>query len=591
MSFEAYQVGVRLTLINHVSSGLSAITQGLTHANREVGGVNKGLAEMAGKLESLKRGGLIGGALLGVGALGLSLFKGPIDAAREYELAFTKFKTLNLGDVINKQADQFARSANLMGVSGKELMQTMHESVGLFGGFDRAKKMAPLLAQLNQANSAIFGGKIDRLDEGSIRSLMQFIDRRGGTNDDATVMRHLNVAQKLVTGSGGFINFKDLGAFSQQAGTAFRGLSDEGVMNMALVMQEQGGARAGTAFMSLYQNLIAGRTPAKTMALLQDFGLAKVSMETHGAVGGKKSKSMVLKDLAGGDLLRANPPEWFRTVFLPALANKGVTSEADILKTTNDLISNRTGSSQGSILSTQLLQVIREAKLTKGAMDAPETIKAWQNDPNSKFANLHARWEETLRELGLVVLPLAVRAVEGLTTVLKGVINFAREFPLVTKGLVGMFGILSTAAAAGGAIMLAKVAFGGLALVLGGGFGGLAVVAVAAAAGITAITYELSGLRKVLGREGVKFTPETASRLKDPAVQAQLAELDGGRSPFVRNGGSKPVQVSTTVNMDGKKVASIVSMHQAREANKPQSGSSMFDPNMGLAPKTLLSSF
>ena len=588
--FEAYQVGVRLTLINNVSAGLLAITHGLTHANREVHGVNRGLTEMSGKLESLKRMGLVGGALVGVGALGLSLFKGPIDAAREYELAFTKFKTLNLGDVVNKQADQFARSANLMGVSGKELMQTMHESVGLFGGFDRAKKMAPLLAQLNQANSAIFGGKVDRLDEGSTRSLLQFIDRRDGTKDEASFLRQLNVAQKLVTGSGGFIKFRDLGQFSQQAGTAFRGLSDEGLLNMSSIMQEQGGARAGTAFMSLYQNLVAGRTPAKAMAMLQNFGLAKLSMETSGAVGASKAKSLVLKDLVGGDLLRANPTEWFRTVFLPALNKQGVTSEADILKTTNDLISNRTGSSQGSIMSTQILKVIRDAAITKGAMDANQTISAWQNDPNSKFANLTARWSDTLRELGLVVLPVAIRAVEGMTAVLKGAINFAREFPLVTKGMVGLFGILSTAAAAGGAIILAKVAFGGLALVLGGGLGGIAVVALAAAAGITAVTYELSGLRKVLGREGVKFTPETAARLKDPAVQAQLDALDGGKSPFVRGASSKPVQVNTTVTMDGKKVASIVSMHQAREANRPQSGSSMFDPNMGLPPKTLLSS-
>lgn len=407
MAFEAYSVAVKLSLINHVSSGMALISKSLVSTGQDVDKLNS-------KLASIGKQGAIGAAML-AGGLGLAaIFKAPLDAARQYELSFTKFKTMNLGASINREADNFARSANVLGVSAKDLMSSLSESVGLFGDFNLAKKLAPQIAGLNAANSAIFAGKIGHIDEGSTRSLMKFIDRRGGTHDEPTFLRNLDLAQKMVTGSGGFIKFRDLDQFSQMGGTAFRGLSDEGILNMSLLLQEQGGARAGTSFMSLHQNLVAGRTPKKTMGMLQEFGLGQLKMETHGAVGGKPLKSLVMTNIKDSALLQANPPEWMRSVFLPALATHGITKEADILKATNDLISNRTASSQGSIMTTQQLQILRNSTLSRNAMGYSQTIQAYKDDPNSKFANLGARWNGLLVNLGISVLPLAISALEKL---------------------------------------------------------------------------------------------------------------------------------------------------------------------------------
>ncbi|MCT9821649.1 phage tail tape measure protein [Pseudomonas veronii] len=407
MAFEAYSVAVKLSLINHVSSGMALISKSLVSTGQDVDKLNS-------KLASIGKQGAIGAAMF-AGGLGLAaIFKAPLDAARQYELSFTKFKTMNLGASINREADNFARSANVLGVSAKDLMSSLSESVGLFGDFSLAKKLAPQIAALNAANSAIFAGKIGHIDEGSTRSLMKFIDRRGGTHDEPTFLKNLDLAQKMVTGSGGFIKFRDLDQFSQMGGTAFRGLSDEGILNMSLLLQEQGGARAGTSFMSLYQNLVAGRTPKKTMGMLQEFGLGQLKMETHGAVGGKPLQSLVMTNIKDSALLQANPPEWMRSVFLPALATHGITKEADVLKATNDLISNRTASSQGSIMTTQQLQILRDSTLSRNAMGYNQTIQVYKDDPNSKFANLGARWNGLLVNLGISVLPLAIRALEKL---------------------------------------------------------------------------------------------------------------------------------------------------------------------------------
>ncbi|OIN44507.1 phage tail tape measure protein [Pseudomonas costantinii] len=471
MAFEAYSVAVKLSLINHVSAGMALISKSLASTGQDVDKLNA-------KLASIGKQGAIGGAMV-AGGLGIAaLFKAPIDAAKQYELAYTKFKTINLGGAINAQADNFARSANVLGVSAKDLMNSLSESVGLFGDFDLAKKLTPKIAALNAANSAIFAGKVGHIDEGSTRSLLKFIDRRGGTHDEATFLRNLDLAQRMVTGSGGFVKFRDLDQFSQMGGTAFRGLSDEGIYNMSLLLQEQGGAKAGTSLMSGYQNLIAGRTPKKTMALLQEFGLGTLAMETHGAVGGKPLKAMVMKNIVGADVFQANPAEWIRAYALPAAAKHGITNQSDILKFVNDIFSNRTASNQNSIISTQQLQLIRDANLTKGAMGADQTIQAYKDDPNSKFADLRAKWNGLMINIGIAVLPLAIRALEKITPLLisaanwvdknrESVKNFGLGLAIFSGFLIGGGLINMTIAAGRGFWLLAKalifVGTGGLA--------------------------------------------------------------------------------------------------------------------------------
>lgn len=618
MSLEAYSVAVRLKLVDMVTPALGVISMGMRSLSRDASAAQGHVAELEKRLHGIKQLGLVGGAMAAAGGFGLSLFEAPLKAAREYELAFTKFKTLNLGDAVNKQADQFARSAGLMGISAKELMNTMSESVGIFGNYAEAQKMAPKIAALNAANSAIFQGKVGHIDEGSARSLIKFIDRRGGAKDDDTFMRNLDLAQKMVTGSGGFIKFRDLDQFSQQGGTAFRGLSDAGILNMALLLQEQGGSRAGTALMSTYQNLIAGRSTKAAAHTVVDVGLGKMIEQAIGTVGGRtQTRSHLVLNSDFATALQADPVAAIRDFVVPAIARKYGGDDQTELKYINDMLSNRTASGQASIIGTQLLQVMRDANLAKNAMGYDATIKAYKDDPNSKFADLTARWQDTLRELGLVVLPAAIKGVEGLTGILRGIENFARTAPDLTKGILLLGATLSGLAAVGGAVMLATAGFRalGLAMVVGKGVGlgakmielsgalgkaGLAGAAVLAIGAIGTLIYSLKQLWDISNREGVKLTPDAQSTLSNPTLQAQLAAMDadfelrrsGRAAPTVRTGPSdfmadrqaRTANNSLVLNMDGRKVGEIVSGHQARAASRPQTGATSFDARLALGP-------
>jgi len=606
--FEAYKIGVRISVINNASIGLAAL-------GRDVLRTEAQFTQLEKRIQSIKSQTLKGGLMLGIGGAGLSLLEAPIKAAREYELAFTKFKTMNLGDAVNQQADQFARSANLMGISAKELMNTMSESVGLFGNFDTAKKLAPQIALLNKANSAVFQGKIDHIDEGSTRSLMKFIDRRGGTHDEASFMRNLDLAQRMVTGSGGFLKFRDLDTFSQQGGTAFRALSDEGLVNMALLLQEQGGARAGTSLMSIYQNLVAGRTPKKTMAMLQEYGLGELAMQEHGTVGGKSMKSLVMQNIKNSDVLQSNPAEWMRSTLLPALANNGITDEKGILKAVNDLLSNRNASGQASIMSTQLMQLIRDANLTKNAMGAQQTIDTYKKDPNSKFADMQAKYNSLLVELGLIALPPVIRGLEMLIPLVRSAANWAREHSTTTKLLMGAFAGLAGAMAIGGTVLLVTAAFRGLGLALAfqaiGGVGGITSLATAiGGAGSTALVGALGALASPIGiavlalgtlaAAAYAFRPLTQGEIDSykteggvkltPDAQRRIAagELGGGgQDQFVRTGAQRANVMKGDVHMDGRKVGQVIWQEMNADLSRPQTGPSTFDSGMGLRPPAL----
>jgi hypothetical protein len=354
------------------------------------------------------------------------------DAAKDYEQVFQRFKALNLGDTVNAEADKLARGAHKFGVSSTDLMKVLSESVGLFGSFEEAKKYAPKIAELARANSGIFQGATGDLDEHGIMGLLKFIDRRGGFKDEAAFNKNVNLAEKLVTGSGGRIKFSDLDQFSQRGGTAFRGLSDEGVMGMAGLLIEQGGNAAGVGFMSMYQNLVAGRTPKKTMALMQEMGLGKLEYQEHATVGGKSLKSLIMTGIKDSELLQADPRRWYVETFLPALAAKGITKESDIVKTTNDLLSNRTASNQGTIFTTQDLQLLRDYNLVKNAKSADQVTGMYKTTGAGAEEDFQAAWSEFKVEWGRSVLPQVTEMLRGAAELLRSMSGFHDKH----KGLI-----------------------------------------------------------------------------------------------------------------------------------------------------------
>ena len=110
MSMEAYSVAIRLKLVDEVSLGIIGLSEKFVGLNTSLGKTHDHLSKIEAKLKNVKTLMLIGTTAMIGGGLALGLLGGPLKAANEYEIAFTKFKNLNLGELGNSQADQFARA-------------------------------------------------------------------------------------------------------------------------------------------------------------------------------------------------------------------------------------------------------------------------------------------------------------------------------------------------------------------------------------------------------------------------------------------------------------------------------------------------
>ncbi|MBT2299279.1 hypothetical protein J7E70_02270 [Variovorax paradoxus] len=536
-----------------------------------VGGGGGGGGGHAGGGHGRNQGGFHGGNIhmgpggIGIGSVGLGagnafvplavtagmLYGGHslYEAARDYETAATRFKTLNLGAEVNKQANDFARGTRVFGVASKDLMDTVRESVGMFGSMPNAVKLAPMIAQLNAANSGLFGGKIGGIDEGAARSLMRFNDMRGLTDSPQDFMRGLNLAQRMVTGSGGALKFSDLEQMAKRGGAAFKGLSDEGIMMLGTLAQEQGGATTGTALMSLYQNLVAGRTTKKTMAALSEAGLVTLGSVMHGNVGGKAYSTTQITAIKDEKMLRENPAQWLMTYGTAAAKAAGATTDSEIISFMNKLVSNRTGSNMAANFTTQQMQALRDQRLIKGAMGAEQTVGAWQKTLGGKEAEFIASWNNFKTEFGTAALP----AFSNMLTNAAGFLRSVSGFMERNAGLISAMGTgigwldkFSPTGVLKNAIGAGLDVFGGA---KGESWGG-------------------EGRRGAGGAGG--FVGNSTGG----------GAFTGYRAP--RGAGAQMVQVESTVVLDGKAIGRAVTQHQAKEMTRPSTGARTADGRMSL---------
>jgi hypothetical protein len=487
--------------------------------------------------------GSVGFAAAGGGMLPMAIGAGAIfggkalyESARDYETAYARFKTLNLGGEVNKQADQFARGTHVFGVASKDLMETTRESVGMFGNVSTALKLAPVIAQLNAANSALFSGKIGHLDEGQARSLMRFNDMRGLTDSPEDFMRGLNLAQRMTTGSGGMIKILDLELMAKRGGAAFKGMSDDGIMMLSSMVQENGGSGTGTAIMSLYQNLVGGRTTKKTMAALEAAHLVTLGSVNTGTVGGKKSTSTQISSIVDEKMLRENPGLWLMTYATKAAKDAGATNDSEVVSFVNKLISNRTGSNMGALFTTQSLQALRDNKLVKNAMGAQQTVETWKQTAGGKEGEFIAAWGNFKTEFGTLALPAFTNMLVNGAGFLRGVTDFMHN----NAGLISALGT--------GAGWVGKVLPTGPITALGNViFGGDA--------------------KGEYGNEGRGHERAGVAAYGNPNIR-------GRPDP------SRQTLHSTIVMPDGKVLAKVVSDVQAKELSRPLTGPRTFDGSM-----------
>lgn len=632
--FDAYKVAVKIKLVNEVSSGLVGLASQFKGLDNHVLKAQASVLDLEKSLAKLKRTGLIGGAMAAAGGFGLALFKGPLEEANKFDQQVQKFKLFGMGDKVNAEAVKFAKGMNIMGSSYTENMKLFIEAQGVFresgiGGseaLDGAKLAAPLLAKIAFSTSSLDGESAAKLRASSM-AMLRYVEDSGGLKSPARFQELANAGWKMVQTSGGSVNWEQLRQFKARSGVAGMNMSGDAMAEMEPIITMLKGQTAGFSLRTAYNRLNGIiKIPNQVAHELIGSGLWDAHKVIFNSMGG--IKSFKGNPLNHADEFSDNPISFYEKYIMPIHAKLGIKTDSQIAQS-NSMLFGSTGGNMFTLIDKNLAKLHQFLDAQNKALGIDASYDISGNTGNGAMIDLHAKWKNVLAELGTSILPLAISAAQGLTSVLKGVSNFAREWPELTKWLTVGFGVLAGIVATGGVLMLATSAIKAFGLVLAfpgiGGIGGAAGIrAIAAAiaggggltlvAGLAALGAVVFGMAKTLeevggdgihdplNHPGMRFERHGRGAnngvwKKDPTVSQEHAgqhfvrygrsgtwENDVQPLNVVPSGKAKTVQVTTQINLDSKPLARAVTEHQVKELARPTGGTTGFDSSMHLLP-------
>lgn len=603
MSFEAYSVAVKLSLINNVSSGLLLISKNMKTVHDDADKLNQ-------KLKSIGKNMAIGGALFGGGMMMAGMFKGPIDEAQKFQNEVQRFRALNLGDAVNKDALKFATGLNTYGTSIRENLGLLRDAQTVFGDLHEAKMVTPLLAKMKFANAALYGDEGGAMKDRSFMDMLKVIEMRGGLASEQAFTNQANMVQRVQTATGGRVGANEFLNFIKTGGVAAKGLHDDVFYyKMEPLIQEMSGNRVGTGLMSGYQNLVQGRTTTRAANELMRLGLLNSKMVEWAKDG--RVKQIKPGALKGADLMVSDPMKWMQDVLLPSFSAKGITSKNDVLNEIGAVFTNRTAAQLYSTMYLQQANIAKNYKLNKNAAGINDLQKLAKESYSGKKIELEKKWADLMLTVGNIVLPIAIKAVERLTTAIKNLSTWAKNNQGTVKLLTYAFMGLSAVLMGAGLILMIRAVASAFILV-GTSVLGLPARLLAARAAVMTMSTSVIGaatsfglLQKAAsafmvfaaGYAGYKAGTWLNNHVIDPGVQKLTGDKNATLGTWIYdklhpNDGKnavapvpaksqRPIQVHTSIEMDGKKIANAVTMHQTNAAAKLPSSTGI-NPYLGM---------
>ncbi|MBB5189606.1 hypothetical protein HNQ50_000316 [Silvimonas terrae] len=605
--FEAYEVAVKLKLVDQFSGVMGMVVNRLTSANHSATELQKKLDGIA---RTFKTGLLVTGAGFGM-AMAL---KAATNEAVKYEQQLNRLKALNLGSAnTNHLADRAAQIARTTkGMSYTESLKLMTEAQSITGNVEHTLDLAPVLAKMRFGMETYMssGGKGEGHGAQAERQFMDVVKvmelrglMRNFNEDKLNSLADLFV--KNYAASGGQVKPSDFLAMMKTGGIASKGINEDFMFALGHMMQESGGNRSGTALMSTYQNLIAGRTTQQVAEQLQKYGLLNPGSIEYGTTGHiKKIKPEALKQT---EMLMANPLDYLNNVILPALASKGVdiNNQNQVLMKLNQLTSNRTASNFLGQLYMDRTPLANYVKQAHGAMGVNQLYDQSANSVVGKEIDLRAKLLNLEKTLGDAALPILVKALETLVPLVQEFGAALEKHPTLIKAVMFGFAGLAASMMVAGPLMMLTSGFKAVGLAVsvlnGGGVGGLLTLAgsltnisslimkigamgggLGAAAMVTgaglggyAVGTAIYNNMKTEDQDAIGRTIARGLALfgsKD-AEEALAAERKSG---YVQpKAAPNPLQVTVPVHIDGKKVAQVMSPYLAAQTGRAMSGGAL----------------
>lgn len=638
MTFEAYKVAVKISLIDGVTAGVLGMSRVFAKAHDDVGLLQK-------RLDRLKFPALASGALLGAGVAGLELFKRPLEEAERYQDIMGRLAAQGVGDIALKQADKFAKGMNIIGASNSDTLKMVAEANSVLRNMSEAQAVAPMLLKMKFGIESVMssgghggghGEKAERMFMDALKTTElrgALIDPKTGHFSEERFAKQLDFMTKAYTASGGLVKPTEYLNMIKTGGVAAKSLNDQsfyfGLMHMA---QEQGGSRTGTGLMSAFQNMYMGRTTQQVAEEMNKMGLFNTDKLHYGTTG--HLAKVDAGSLKRAELFRTDQFAYMNQVMLPMLRAQGVHDGEQMKMGIAKLFSNRVGGSQWVTMYMERANIQKHIDAAKGAMGVDALAAQGDTQLSGKRIELQAKMDKLMLAFGEHILPMAITMLERLNPMLEKMAGFMREHSTAVKALAIGLGGLAIAATVAGGIGLLGVTINALQIAMGAGMAGAAGSALGlglraigmgvmflsralllnpiglVVTGIVAAIYGLytywdkikawlpnwmtgsngtssGGVTRAPNNlaenaAGLAATSAAPNSVKhDGMDHSSRAKIDPVRSAHQ----SVHVTVNNTVDEHG--IASIVTRYQSKWADRPQSGSSGHDGRMSSVSPTL----
>lgn len=629
MSIEAYKIAVRVSLID-------GVTRGLALMSRHFKGTDADAKALEARLKSIGKMASLGAASFAVGAGGLALFKGPIEEAMKYERALGTLRQMGLGDAQIRDARKFAEATDIIGTSINDRIRIFSDAQGSFrqSGMTgarataAAKTMLPVLAQYEVATSMLSGEKRAAAVQ-SMRNLNKTVEIMGGINDPKRAMAIADAVFKATMSSGRMVDERQLKQFVAYGSSATNQLNLSTIFGgLEPIIGELGGSQTAVGLRTAYgrTNGMMALMPRRLQAEMTRLGMMDAS--------GKQQTDNLAR-------LQATNVIAYAQNLLGRYAKVGITSRTDIERENSIILGTGGAKVFNKIMSQlpillESLAAYNKAQPPKAVINDPQN-KALLAATNlqKKEADLKLKIGQTILPYYIRGLELAAAAltrldkfVDSNPVIAKWVVGaFAvMSAAAVVGGALAVFG-----AGIRGLLLIRNLvpAFRAVGVglsILRGGLGylpmlfryvvaalgpvGLAIAAIATvgwlvynnwkeiksalfanfkdigdavrklfngdimgAIGLfgrallrsfqTVLNTVIAGLNSMTGLGIAKFT------FADPEQPAG--------SKFVAPAADKVFQATNNVYLDGYRIAMAVTKHQAKEAARPNAGSTGFD--------------
>lgn len=477
MSFETYSVAVKLSLINHVSSGLMLISKNLHSTGQDVDLLNSKLMSI-GKQASLGVGMFAGG--LGIA----NLFKGPLTDVIKYQTETAKLYQQGLGTAQVADALKFSEANKIIGTSLLDRVKMFTDAQGSFresglGGFEAlaaAKVMAPVMAKYQVASGLLADGS-QGMAHAQFMNLNKTVELMGGLTDAAKAAQITDGVFKTVQSSGRMVSERDLKMFMSYGGVSVAALTPKTIFaGLEPIIGALGGSGVATGLMTAYSRThgMQALTPSIMTNEALRLGIWDADKVTRTKGGGARflHGSPMAPELAK---LMDTDTIGFSQKMMEIYTRNGITALTDMGRE-NNILFGRTGGKIYTQIMQQMPVLLHSEQAYDKAQGIDQVIETNKKSPMMATLAMSKAMDDLGLAIGKNVLPTFIPMVNGLTSMAQEL----GKHPVLLKKVTYAFVGLSAVLVGGGLVNMIGASARGFGLLYsflgaGGGVAGMAV--------------------------------------------------------------------------------------------------------------------